>query len=142
MLFITLGLTLAAAGCAEATAEVNTPPPPPDPQLVRGAERVLKTAPTPEPNWRVGVVVTESNTSEYDGWSISVITADSVEVLTGRWCENFPKGTPEEREPYSPKVLSVLLDPGDLITWTGDAELCHSEVRVLRKAAAAPEPSP
>lgn len=133
-LLVILLAAFALTGCAEASAEVDTPPATPaDPRVARNAEPVLAAAPTPKPGWHTGVVLTEerpkgeSLVGKYTEWSISVLTPDGVTYLSGRWCGSDDGDT----------ALSVMVDPGDLITWrtSVEHEVCSSMLRVLRKAA-------
>jgi hypothetical protein len=136
---LTAAAVASLAGCASSTAEVNQPDAfdelQADPALVRGAERTLDQAPAPEPGWAVGVVLVEQEREKrglfgtYDTWTVAVLATDgSMVVLTDDWCEDDLH--------LAVDVLPVLVAPGDLITWTSGPELCTSDVRVLRKAAA------
>jgi hypothetical protein len=122
---------LIVAGCAEASSEVNTPDAwdsvQADPALIDGAERALAVAPPPVEGWQVGVVLAE----QADEWAITALTADGVVYL-----DNHAGGDcdwePDER-------FAILIDPGDLITWSllgDDSHVCIDELEVLVKAAA------
>lgn len=122
---------LALAGCAEASSEINTPDAwdsvQADPALIRGAERALADAPPPAEGWAVGVVLAE----QPDEWAITAMTDTGIVYLDDN------AGRPCDWEP--PSRYAILIDPGDLITWSlkGDDEhLCIDEIEVLRKAAA------
>jgi hypothetical protein len=122
---------LIVAGCAEASSEVNTPDAwdsvQADPALIDGAERALAAAPPPVEGWQVGVVLAE----QADEWAITALTTDGVVYLdnhAGTGCD----WEPDER-------FAILIDPGDLITWSllgDDSHVCIDELEVLVKAAA------
>jgi hypothetical protein len=122
---------LIVAGCAEASSEVNTPDAwdsvQADPALIDGAERALATAPPPVEGWQVGVVLAE----QADEWAITALTADGVVYLDNR-AGGDCDWEPDER-------FAILIDPGDLITWSllgDDSHVCIDELEVLVKAAA------
>lgn len=126
-------LALALTGCAEASSEINTPDAwdsvQADPELIRGAERALVDAPSPADGWAVGVVLAE----QPDEWAITALTDAGVVYLDSRTGTNACG----QWEPSS--RYDILVDPGDLITWSlaGDDEhLCIDEIGVLQKAAA------
>lgn len=126
-----LTAVLALGGCAESSAEVNTPDAwdsvQADPALIEGAEQALADAPPPADGWAVGVVLAE----DAEEWAITVLTNGGVVYLdshAGRGCDWEP-----------PSRYAILIDPGDLITWSleGDDEhVCIDEIEVLQKAAA------
>ena len=124
-------------GCAEASSEINAPnaweTKTVDRAFARRAEAALKIAPTPEPGWRIGLVMSERTK---DGWAITALTTDGMVFIEEGWgdakgCDDNWWGTHE---------LELLLDPGDLFMWAGDSRtahrVCKGDLRVLRKAAA------
>lgn len=121
------------AGCAESSAEVNTPDAwdsvQADPALIRGAEQALTDAPPPAEGWRIGVVLAEAP----DDWAITALTDGGPVYLEDSWnCE-------KNDGMYESEQFALLIDPGDLITWSlegDDHRLCIGELEVLRKAAA------
>lgn len=122
---------LVLAGCAEADAEINAPDAwdtlEADPALVRGAELALTDAPPPADGWRVGVVLAEDE----EEWAVTALTNEGVAYLDGSASGSC------DWEP--PRRYALLVDPGDLITWStegDDSHLCIDELQVLRKAAA------
>lgn len=128
---LALAVGLLLAGCAEASSEINTPDAwdsvQADPALIRGAERALADAPPPAEGWAVGVVLAE----QPNEWAITAMTDTGI-VYLDNWA-----GGDCDWEPHS--RYAILIDPGDLITWSlkGDDEhLCIDEIEVLRKAAA------
>lgn len=130
---VALAAVLALAGCAESNAEVNGPDAwdtvQADPELIRGAERALADAPPPADGWAVGVVLAE----DAEEWAITALTDTGVVYLD----DDAGDSCAPDWEP--PSRYALLIDPGDLITWSleGDDEhLCIDEVKVLQKAAA------
>lgn len=126
-------VVLALAGCAESSAEVNAPDAwdavEADPELVRGAELALQDVPAPADGWLVGVVLAEDE----DGWAITALTDASAVYLENSWDCRKNDGVLEV--PH----FALLIDPGDLVTWSlegDDNRLCVGELEVLRKAAA------
>lgn len=131
---------LALAGCAEATATNEAPSAwetkAADPAFVRRAEAALAKAPTPEPGWRIGVILSDKDEKDHL-WIASVLTPEGmVTVGPDPWsydCAAKGKGIAVDTFP-------LILSPGDLISWAGDGrtehEVCAEDMRVLRKAAA------
>lgn len=130
---VILATMLALAGCAESNAEVNAPDEwdaiEADPALARGAELALEDAPPPADGWRIGVVLAEDE----DEWAMTALTDGGVAYLDNHTGSGACKWHPPER-------YALLVDPGDLVTWSmagDDSHLCIDEIEVLRKAAAA-----
>lgn len=129
-LLAVVGLLL-LAGCAESTATVEATDPWEtkriDPQFARNAEVALEAAPSPENGWRSGIVLAEDEKDR----AYAVLSDDGMVYLEASWDQC--KG----QDGYAWDELPLLVDPGDLITWTGDdRELKLCEVRVVKKAAA------
>lgn len=129
------GLLLLAA-CAESNATADTSEDPwttksADREFVRRAEDALTGAPEPEDGWRVGVILAERGDDKWD-WAASVLTDDGVRVIeAARTCDG--KGNSDA------DVLPLMIDPGDLVTWSkqgGDDRVCTDELDIIRKAAA------
>jgi hypothetical protein len=138
---VVLVILAALAGCAESSAEVNTPSAwdtkAANPQFAQAAQRALATAPTSDPGWRVGVVFAERPDSDEWGtppWAVSVLTREGQAIIEASWSEECDDGR------HASDEFPLLLDPGDLITWAGDSrtvhEVCAEDMRIIRKAAA------
>lgn len=132
---LTAALVLVAAvGCAESSAEVNTPSAwetkVSDPAFARAAEGALLEAPAPASGWRNGVVAAEDK----DGYAITAMTTDGVVYIAKAWKEDGCDRA------WDIDQFDLTLAPGDLITWAGDGRtthhVCVEDLRVLRKAAA------
>jgi len=136
---ILAGLLL-IAGCAEATAEINTPDAwqtkSADPAFMRRAEAALAKAPPAAEGWRVGVILAEQD-EKGSLWKSSVLTPDGI-VMIGP--DPWSYDCAEKGDGIAVDTFPLLLDPGDLITWAGDGRLVHAvcaeDMRILRKAAA------
>lgn len=134
-LVIVATLAIALTGCAESSAEVNTPSAmdskAANPRFAEAAQRALAEAPAPEPGWRIGVVLTEQ---AEDTWAAGVLTATGEVYLTYSWSDECDDGR------YGDEEFPLLVDPGDLITWAGDGRtvhrVCAEDLRVIRKAVA------
>lgn len=135
---VAFGLAILLLGaCAEATSTIESGSRTELPlELTRNAQKVLEAAPQPSEGWQIGIVLAESNTTEeglfgkYPEWSISILVKDgTISVLSGVWCDG-------NSEPDADKALSLIVTPGDLISWkAGKNEVCTDELSIVQKAA-------
>lgn len=134
-LLCTAAAVLALAGCAESTAEVNSPEAwetkAADPAFARRAEAALRSAPAPQPGWRIGIVTAENK----DGDALAAVTPDGVVYLTPAWSEDC-----DGRRGWGYDEFQLVVDVGDLFTWAGDGRtrhnVCADDFRILRKSVA------
>lgn len=135
---VIFGLAIFLSGaCAEATSTIESGSRTELPlELTRNAQKVLEAAPQPPEGWQIGIVLVESNTTEeglfgkYPEWNISILAKDgTISTLSGTWCDGN-----SERD--ADKALSLIVTPGDLISWeAGKNEVCTDELNMIQKAA-------
>lgn len=126
---------LLVVGCAESSAEVNTPgaweTKAADPAFARRAETALRSAPAPDPGWRVGIVTAEADKDQV----VAALTADGMVSIRPAWSDYCDK-----RRSWPDDEFELTISVGDLITWAGDSRtshrVCYLDLRVLRKAVA------
>jgi hypothetical protein len=135
-LVVLASAVLIAGACAESTATATNSSGGWDgtrtvsPDLVRAAEAVVADAPDADPGWSTGVVLAENADDWGSDWA--VMTADSVVVLS--LAVNCG-----DADTVRESDLVLVLDPGDLITWSNDGDdqvVCSDQLDVITKAAA------
>jgi hypothetical protein len=103
-------------------------------EFVQRAQDLLSGRGRPPNGTNMGVILTEDDKDYSAAWSVLTVEGDVTLLDVANYCDDDGDHIEEDQ-------LWVMLDPGDLITWTeagNDNRVCTGEVDIRDKGAALP----